>query len=133
MKIYLASPFFTIEERTRVKKVAEHFRNLDWDVYIPMEHEIEDAWNLPNHAWGRKVFAEDVKAIRECDLVVAIVNYGMRDDAGTCWEIGFAYGINKPIELVIDSTLQSLMVMNSASCTLDIETLALNQRLIEQK
>lgn len=133
MKVYLASPFFNAEERQRVKKVAEYYRNLGWEVYVPMEHEVENAWDLPNHVWGNRVFSADVKAIRECDLVVAILNYGMRDDAGTCWEIGFAYGIKKPVELIVDNTLQSIMLMNSTFNTLDIETMKLNKRYIEQK
>jgi len=133
MKIYLASPFFNSVERKRVRKVAERFRKHGYEVYVPMEHEVENAWDLPNHIWGQKVFEADVKAIRECDKVVAILNYGMSDDAGTCWEIGFAYGLNKPILLFVDNSLQSLMVMNSVEATFDVETLRLNEVFIEQK
>jgi len=57
----------------------------------------------------------------------------MSDDAGTCWEIGFAYGLNKPILLFVDNSLQSLMVMNSVEATFDVETLRLNEVFIEQK
>ena len=133
MKIYLASPFFNSVERKRVQKIAELYRNMGHEVYVPMEHEVENAWDLPNHIWGSKVFADDVNAIRECDRVIAILNYGMTDDAGTCWEIGFAYGLNKPIILYTDNSLQSLMVMNSICETYDIETLNFNEKYIEQK
>ena len=133
MKIYLASPFFNSAEKARVKKIANIYRNLGHEVYVPMEHQIENAWGLPNHVWGKRVFEEDTKAIRECDKVIAILNYGMSDDAGTCWEIGFAYGINKPVTLFTDNSLQSLMVMNSIEATYDIEALKQNDKFIEQK
>ena len=121
MKVYLASPFFSAYERKRVKKVAEYYRNLNYEVYVPMEHEVANAWNISNQMWGNKVFEADVKAIRECDMVVAILNCGMTDDAGTCWEIGFAYGLNKPIIGVIDNRLQSIMTINAFTEVVAIE------------
>lgn len=133
MKFYLASPFFNSVERKRVQTIAKHYRDMGHEVYVPMEHEIDNAWDLSNHIWGNKVFVDDVNAIRECDKVIAILNYGMTDDSGTCWEIGFAYGLNKPIILYTDNSLQSLMVMNSICETYDIGTLKCNEKYIEQK
>jgi nucleoside 2-deoxyribosyltransferase len=123
MKIYLASPFFNSQERKRVEKVADFFKSMGHTVYVPMEHEIENAWLLSNKDWGKAVFVEDTKAIRECDWVVAILNYGMTDDAGTCWEIGFAHALEKKIILVVDNRLQSLMTMSCADRIIDIDSL----------
>lgn len=123
MKIYLASPFFLSHERKRVEKVANFYRSMGHEVYVPMEHEVENAWSLSNKEWGKAVFAEDTKAIRECDWVVAILSYGMTDDAGTCWEIGFAHALEKKIILVVDNRLQSLMVMSCADRIIDIDSL----------
>ena len=123
MKIYLASPFFLSHERKRVEKVVDFFRDMGHEVYVPMEHEVENAWSLSNKDWGKAVFEEDIKAIRECDWVVAILSYGMSDDAGTCWEIGFAHALEKKIILVIDNRLQSLMTMSCADRIIDIDTL----------
>lgn len=43
-KIYLASPLFTEYERKKVQRVASILRNMECEVYVPMEHTIEDAW-----------------------------------------------------------------------------------------
>jgi len=53
---------------------------------------------MSNADWGKAVFEEDIKAIRECDQVVCIY-YGLYSDSGTAWECGFAYGIDKPVIL----------------------------------
>ena len=114
MKIYLASPLFTEEERKNIMHIVTPLRETGNEVYVPMEHTVENAWDLPNHIWAKKVFEEDVKAIREADCVIAIT-YGMTDDAGTAWEIGFAYGLGKEIIVVpVNTTTYSLMVCQSA-------------------
>lgn len=63
MKIYLASPLFTDYERQKVKEWAARLRGCGREVYVPMEHSIENAWELPNYEWAKKVFDEDVKAM----------------------------------------------------------------------
>ncbi len=131
MKIYLASPFFNEIERKNVERMASILRARGHDVYVPMEHEIDNAWDLPNNIWASKVFKEDVKAINNSDLVIAIT-YGMTDDAGTAWEIGYSYGINKPVKVVaMNKTTYSLMVYQSAIGCLDElgHTIEINQFL----
>ena len=85
------------------------------EVYAPVEHEIENAWDLSNVVWGREVFNADINAIRECDEVW-VLNFGMYSDSGTAWECGFAFGIGKTVrQLVYDFTEDktfSLMMIN---------------------
>lgn len=52
MKIYLASPLFTEFERNNVSALAYHLRKDGYEVYVPMEHTIENAWDLENHVWA---------------------------------------------------------------------------------
>lgn len=119
MKIYLASPIFTDFEKMAVRNTTRFFRRKGYEVYVPMEHQIEDAWTLPNHIWAREVFNEDVKAIKECDVLVCLY-YGLYSDSGTAWECGYAYGIGKPVNLVDFAGQElSLMVVNSAINSLD--------------
>lgn len=114
MKIYLASPLFTELEREQVKNTAQYLRSEGHEVYVPMEHKVENAWDYPNHEWARLVFEEDVKAIRDCDEVWCIY-YGLYSDSGTAWECGFAYGIGKPVQLLDQSNCEvSLMIINGA-------------------
>lgn len=123
MKIYLASPFFTSYERRRVEKVATYYRNQGHDVYVPMEHTIPNAWEMSNAEWGNKVFKADIKAIQDSDVVAVVLNHGMTDDAGTCWELGYAYGLNKYIIAIIDNRVQSLMTMNAVAEVRTIDNL----------
>lgn len=113
-KIYLASPLFTEYEREQVRQVAEVLRADGNEVYVPMEHQIENAWEMSNADWGKTVFDADVAAIRNCDQVVCIY-YGLYSDSGTAWECGFAYGIGKPVVLYDAAGDEvSLMVVNGA-------------------
>lgn len=116
MKIYLAGPFFTKFQREAIKECAKANRNLGHEVYVPMEHFIEGGEEMPNSVWARKVFEEDVKAINQCDKVIALYE-GLMSDTGTAWEIGYAYGIGKPVVLADASASAplSLMVVNSAT------------------
>ena len=113
-KIYLASPLFTDYERKKVQNVASFLRRVGHEVYVPMEHTIENAWELPNHEWARKVFEEDIKAIQEADTVYCIY-YGLYSDSGTAWECGYAYALGKPVRLIDESNEEvSLMVVNGS-------------------
>lgn len=114
MKIYLASPLFTDYERQKVKEWAARLRACGREVYVPMEHSIENAWELPNYEWAKKVFDEDIKAIQEADEVYCIY-YGLYSDSGTAWECGYAYALGKAVRLIDESNEEvSLMVVNGA-------------------
>ena len=115
MKYYIASPLFTVAQKERIKKVA---RALRWynEVYSPMEHQIPDAWELPNDEWAQKVFKNDLDALKDADAVVVIYD-GLYSDSGTAWEVGCAYAMNKTIIVIVanEKEMQSLMVFGSAS------------------
>ena len=49
-----------------------------------------------------------------------IKHNGLYSDSGTAWECGFAYGINKPVQLIDCSGQEvSLMVVNGSINSLD--------------
>jgi nucleoside 2-deoxyribosyltransferase len=115
-KIYLAAPWFTDGEKVLYHEVLNKLRAEGHEVYAPIEHEQENAWDMPNHEWGLKVFQDDVKAIQNCEEVW-VLNYGMYSDTGTAWECGYAYGIGKTVRqllLTFGSQKQeySLMMVN---------------------
>ena len=114
MKIYLASPWFKDNERVMYRQILDKMRLQGHEVYAPIEHEIEDAWEKSNEQWAREVFSTDIQAIRDCDEVW-VLNFGMYSDSGTAWECGFAYGIGKTVrQLVYNFGTQvfSLMMIN---------------------
>ena len=115
-KIYLASPFFTPYEEDLVKATAARLRER-FDVFVPMEHTAEGDVEVGDAAWGEEIFAIDKDGILGADFVVAL-DHGFTSDAGTAWEIGFAYALGKPVYVVSakkDSGVRSVMLLNG--CT----------------
>ena len=91
MKLYFAGPLFTTPERTWNAEVTAALRAAGHEVFLPQEQE-------PGKD-GRGIFAADVGGIDWADGLVAIM-VGPDPDSGTCWEVGYAYGVKKPIVLV---------------------------------
>jgi nucleoside 2-deoxyribosyltransferase len=123
-KIYLASSMAP-EYRDVIQSAAKILRDLKYEVYVPLEHAIPNAWDYPNNEWGLMVFTEDVSAIQDSDWVV-LLNYGRNGTSptgGSAWEAGFAYGIGKRV-VVVDmiknkSEHTSLMIENGRYATVD--------------
>lgn len=112
-KAYIASPFFTDEQRDMVKRIASTLRSWGNDVYVPMEHEVPNAWDKSNARWAKETFEADKAAIDNADSVI-VINWGMDVDTGTAWECGYACGTGKEVIEVIpklDNTY-SLMMIN---------------------
>lgn len=119
MKIYLAGPFFNPEERQNVEKARDVLRNRGFEVFVPMEHKLEDDDKMPNDEWGRRVFEMDRDAIWDCEIMV-VMYYGLYSDSGTAWEVGYANCLNKKIVVVHLDKVQesSLMVVNGSSANI---------------
>lgn len=117
LKIYIAGSVAP-EYRSAVNEMANRLREIGYDVYAPLEHSIENAWDWPNDEWGLQVFRMDVEAINASDIVV-VLSWGRRmTTAGTSWEHGYAYGIGKKILLVeMNNEEQSLMCANGRYAT----------------
>ena len=115
MKVYLASPFFNDEENKYYEEMIKILRDEGHDVFVPKEHEIPNAWDLPNAVWGESVFAVDILGIQKCDVVV-VLNHGMYSDSGTAWECGYAYALGKDVVNVLCGEGNfSLMMLNGCN------------------
>lgn len=99
MNIYLASPFFCDKTKDNVISISNQLRMCNFNVFVPMEHKIEDGENMDNNLWGKQVFQMDINAIQNSDALV-VLYYGMDSDSGTSWEQGYAYAINIPTLLI---------------------------------
>lgn len=116
MKAYLASGFFTQERRIAISKMAHQLRTIvGWDVFVPMEHIIENGWDMDNPTWAKKVFEMDKKAIDEADLVI-VLDWGAEGDCGAAWECGYAYAKGKQVEVFCHGEDISLMIANGCTC-----------------
>lgn len=125
-KIYLASPFFDATECYYYHRAIEALRSAGYEVYVPQEHSIEGGWEMPNEEWARRVFAEDVDAIRTSDVVM-ILNFGMYSDSGTAWEAGYAYAMKIPTVQVLcggANATYSLMMMNGCDYVVEFHNVA---------
>ena len=91
MKVYFAGPLFTTPERTWNAEAAEAMRAVGHEVFLPQEQE-------PGKA-AAGIFATDVGGIDWADGLLAIMD-GPDPDSGTCWEVGYAFGLKKWIVLV---------------------------------
>jgi nucleoside 2-deoxyribosyltransferase len=91
VRLYFAGPLFTTAERTWNAEVSAALRAAGHEVFLPQEQEPD------RDAAG--IFATDVAGIDWADGLVAIMD-GPDPDSGTCWEVGYAYGVRKPIVLV---------------------------------
>ena len=88
MKIYMAGPLFSTAELAFNSELASLLRSRGHDVFLPQEHEQRK--DLP-----AAIFESDVKGLEWAEVVVACLD-GPDPDSGTCWELGYAYGKNKP-------------------------------------
>lgn len=125
-KIYLASPFFNNDELVLYRNAILQLRNAGYEVYAPQEHEIENAWDLSNEDWARAVYLADIKAIRDCDVVM-VLNFGMYSDSGTAWEAGYAFAMKIPTIHVLcggENTTYSLMMMNGCDKVIEYRQIA---------
>ena len=126
MKIYLASPFFTEAEIEVYRRAITLLRAEGYEVYVPQEHTIEDAWSLSNEDWASQVFIADLYAIDGCDVVM-VLNFGMYSDSGTAWEAGYAYGKGKTVIQILcsgENTTYSLMMMNGCDNIVELPQIA---------
>ena len=123
VKAYLAAPFFKEDELEVYHKVISFLREVEkYDLYVPMEHTIPNAWDMSNAEWAKAVFDEDVKAIDEAEYVF-VINFGMYSDSGTAWEAGYAYAKGKKVVMITPNFHAekdySLMMMNACCYAFD--------------
>lgn len=128
MKIYMAGAFFRPETKVRIDSYAAGFRRLGYDVYVPQEHTVPNAWDMSQEDWAREVFKMDIAAIQECDVLFALYD-GLYSDSGTAWEIGYAYALGKDIQISNDPNIENMSIMPFASARI-VENYFENTKLV---
>ena len=93
-KVYLAGPCDS-ENRTLMTKIAKILRARgDMEVYCPFELKIPNAWDMSQEEWAEKVFKEDIRNLCSADVFI-MISTGRESTAGTNWEQGYAFALNK--------------------------------------
>lgn len=84
--IYLAGPFFTLAELWLIEQARDNLKEIGLRVFSPY-HDV-------GHGSAGDVVEIDLKAIRDCDVVLAV---GDGLDSGTMYEVGYARAMGKPV------------------------------------
>lgn len=93
-KVYLAGPCDS-ENRTLMTKAAKVLRARgDMEVYCPFELKIPNAWDMSQEEWAEKVFKEDIRNLNSADVFI-MISTGRESTAGTNWEQGYAFALDK--------------------------------------
>lgn len=120
-RVYLASPFFNPKEVDYVEQVEKILAEKGLEVFSPMRNQYEHLDAGTRH-WSIEIFRNDVKFIDWSEIVVAIY-HGNYSDSGTAWELGYAYGTNKPVIVVHVGENSNLMVHEGGHANITLEEL----------
>ncbi len=90
MKAYVSSGWFTDEQEDARQDILYAIDECGYDAYSPRE----DLLYVPGETKAADVFAENIRMINECDIVIAST---AGKDMGTIFECGVAYSVGVPI------------------------------------
>ncbi|HOX40011.1 MAG TPA: nucleoside 2-deoxyribosyltransferase [Candidatus Brocadiia bacterium] len=120
MVIYLSAPVFCQHERRWNRRIAELMqeRIQDCRVILPQDFKVKGRYNDRKNF--REIFDQCIAGIRQADVIIAVLD-GADTDSGVALEVGFAYGLGKPIVGVRTDYRQNqfrgLNVMLAGACT----------------
>ncbi len=116
--MYVAGPLFTPGQRLDLERIAAACERLGLTTFLPHR---DAGLCPPDGKRGEAFFKGDRDELDRVDAVVAVLN-GFDVDAGTAWEIGYAYARSVPILGIYEDTRisdplanLSLMVLHSLS------------------
>ena len=99
--IYVAGPLFNTHERDYLEDIVFELEKNGYECFLPHrdqsgidESELEgtDMTDITK----KKIFNNDLDALKEADLVIALIT-GQDIDSGTSAEIGYTYANGKPV------------------------------------
>lgn len=117
MRLYLAGPLFTVQEREWNRDLAYFLRREGYDVFLPQEGEpAKDTGN-----WVQSIYNHDLSGLAWCGALLANLDGPVVDD-GTAWECGWAVARGKPVygyrtDFRGGERSAPVNVMLAASCT----------------
>lgn len=120
-KIYLAAPWFSPKQAAIYNQVVENLRaNPNYELMLPRDFVMEDGYAMDNFDWACHVFEHDTMLLDMADIVYGI-DWGFESDAGTAWELGYAYAKGVPVVIVRpqEVKLASLMLMGGSIAAVD--------------
>jgi len=114
-KVYLSGPLFSQAEIDFGRRIKHYLEGRLEGITIVWPHEFE-ARSID------QIFQANLKAMHECDLMVAILD-GPQVDDGTAWEIGYFFsqggrvlGIRTDFRRAGESSCSKVNLMVECSC-----------------
>lgn len=108
-KIYLAGPFFTMQQRWLIEEARNNLISHSIDVFSPI-HDV-------GKGIADDVVPEDIKGIQQSDILFAIVD-GL--DSGTIFEIGYAIALKKDVIVYVENeTEENLKMLEGTGCQIE--------------
>ena len=92
MKIYIAGPLCSEENRKFLEEIDKICKDLGFETFLPHR----DAGLYENKEDIKRISKRDLEEIKKCDLMIGILN-GICIGAGTAWEMGYAQAIGKKV------------------------------------
>ena len=94
--IYLAAPLFSDAEREFNCKLRDQITKRGFSVFLPQE-DSNDTTNMRHEEKQSHIFQQNLAAIDNSDIIVAILDGGSDVDSGTAWELGYAFARKKTV------------------------------------
>ena len=92
MKIYIAGPLSTKENREFLEKIDQLCKELGFKTFLP--HRDAGLYEKPGDILV--ISKKDKDMLNECDLIIGILD-GITVGPGTAWEMGYMQAIGKPV------------------------------------
>ena len=104
--IYLAAPLFSEAEREFNRKLRDQVIERGFSVFLPQE-DSNDTTDMRHEEKQSYIFNENLKAIDNSDIIIAVLDGGSDVDSGTAWELGYAFA-NKKTVLALKTDFRTL-------------------------
>lgn len=104
-----------------LKEVEQILADKGLKVFSPRKNQMDHLESGTRH-WSIETFTNDKKFIDWAEIVVGVY-HGNYSDSGTAFELGYAYGTNKPFIVVHLSNDSNLMVHEGAHANLTLDEL----------
>ena len=133
MKVYLAAPVFSQQERQYNRRLAEKLGALlpRSEMILPQDFRTDGA-SFNDRRYLAAIFRQCTSALKGADVVVALLD-GPDADSGVAYEVGLARGLGKPVLGVRTDYRQSqekgLNMMLAHGCTNVVCQMSFNESL----
>jgi nucleoside deoxyribosyltransferase len=119
MRLFLSGPFFNEEEVGRLDRVKDALEAAGFETYSTYHRNARI--NLDSAREKSRRFNLLCREIGKSDGVFAVLD---SKDAGTIWEMGYAFALGKPVIAFCEGDpFFSLMIDGSAACLMGFDSI----------